>query len=105
MWENKRRDNNCAEAYDHAYEDDLTDRKVCIEHQGVEGLLLTVLAEPTVPLPAVITACTASSKMRVGGLGAFPQRSIKFQLMYIQVLVASVVKVFLGQFAFIKLVI
>ncbi|KAK5080029.1 hypothetical protein LTR70_009039 [Exophiala xenobiotica] len=27
MWENKRRDNNCAEAYDHAYEDDLTDRK------------------------------------------------------------------------------
>lgn len=28
MWENKRRDKLGAEAYDHAYEDDLTDMKV-----------------------------------------------------------------------------
>lgn len=28
VWENKRRDKMGAEAYDHAYEDDLTDMKV-----------------------------------------------------------------------------
>jgi hypothetical protein len=28
MWENKRRDKMGAEAFDHAYEDDLTDMKV-----------------------------------------------------------------------------
>lgn len=74
MWENKRRDKNCAEAYDHAYEDDLTDRKVCIDRQGAEGVMLIVLAEPTVPLPAVVTACTASRKMELGGRGASTQR-------------------------------
>lgn len=62
MWENKRRDKNCTEAYDHAYEDDLTDRKVCIKRQVVGEMLLTLLAESTVQISAVVTACKMSGE-------------------------------------------
>jgi hypothetical protein len=54
LWENKKRDRLGAEAFDHAYEDDLTDMKVGrilliqIQHS------LTRLAESTVQIPIVI---------------------------------------------------
>ena len=38
IWENKRRDRNGAEAFDHAYEDDLTDTKVCADHRSVKDV-------------------------------------------------------------------
>jgi hypothetical protein len=54
LWENKKRDKLGAEAFDHAYEDDLTDMKVgrivliLIQHS------LTRLAESTVQISSVI---------------------------------------------------
>jgi hypothetical protein len=54
LWENKKRDKLGAEAFDHAYDDDLTDMKVGrilliqIEYS------LTRLAESTVQIPSVI---------------------------------------------------
>jgi hypothetical protein len=54
LWENKKRDKLGAEAFDHAYEDDLTDMKVGrilliqIQHS------LTRFAESTIQIPSVI---------------------------------------------------
>lgn len=45
IWENKKRDKaGTAEGFDHAYEDDLTDRKVCCDWAwACGGILLTRL--------------------------------------------------------------
>lgn len=54
VWENKRRDKLGNEAFDHAYEDDLTDMKVRMNRFRRKRPLLTSLAEPTVQISAVI---------------------------------------------------
>ena len=53
VWENKRRDKLGNEAFDHAYEDDLTDMKVSIDQVRLIRCLLTKLAEPTVQVSTV----------------------------------------------------
>jgi hypothetical protein len=57
LWENARRDKLGAEAYDHAYEDDLTDIKVCFLPLPLNCFpkrWLIRLVEPTVPVPSLI---------------------------------------------------
>ena len=52
VWENKRRDKIGAEAFDHAYEDDLTDLKVSKHIYGMERFVLTP-PEPTIQIPVL----------------------------------------------------
>lgn len=66
IWENKKRDRAGAEAFDHAYEDDLTDMKVCID-KLYQAFLLTWLAEPAIPVPAVIARCASKSNRKCSG--------------------------------------
>lgn len=54
VWENKRRDKKGAEAFDHAYEDDLTDLKVRGVQRVWRRLLLTDIPEPTVQIPVLV---------------------------------------------------
>jgi len=66
VWENKRRDRNGTEAFDHAYEDDLTDIKVCIGPRLVGNVLLTSTAESAVPLSIVVVSLASRGKRRCG---------------------------------------
>lgn len=52
--ENKRRDRTGAEAFDHAYEDDLTDMKVCLQSwTSFESIRLIFYVESAVQIPIV----------------------------------------------------
>lgn len=54
VWENNRRDKLGAEAFDHAYEDDLTDMKVSTIFPLISRTILTVVAESTIQIPALV---------------------------------------------------
>lgn len=66
VWENKRRDRSGAEAFDHAYEDDLTDIKVYIGRRLIGNVLLTFTAESAVPVSAVVVSLASRGKRRCG---------------------------------------
>lgn len=56
IWENKRRDKaGVMEAFEHAYEDDVTDRKVCFYFPGgaktMCALPMLTRASPESPIP------------------------------------------------------
>lgn len=54
LWENKRRDKLGTEAFDHAYEDDLTDMKVSDDRDFSDDHLLTRLSESTIQISTLI---------------------------------------------------
>lgn len=56
VWENKKRDKAGVEAYDHAYEDDLTDIKVSTNVDFEKTRRLMHMAEPSIQVSTV--ACT-----------------------------------------------
>ncbi len=59
IWENRRRDKaGTTEGFDHAYEDDLTDRKVSARRPEVgEMLRADSVAEPAIPVYPLIRDC------------------------------------------------
>lgn len=66
LWENKRRDRGgVMEAFDHAFEDDLTDKKVCFMILlSFEDGVLTAMLESAIPLYDLISVCSISAPAR-----------------------------------------
>ena len=62
LWENKKRDKNGVEAFDHAFEDDLTDKKVRFLDLMPSYGMLTAVSEPTVPLHDIMLDLGHASK-------------------------------------------